>query len=88
MNEKKNDFLVFNENLLKNILNVLTTQPIQKDSQIVENYSPLNYLIGGTSLRPYLSIQNFEEQCFAAEEIIVGSNALDMEFGRFVERSF
>ena len=62
MNEKKNDFLVFNENLLKNILNVLTTQPIQKDSQIVENYSPLNYLIGGTSLRPYLSIQNFEEQ--------------------------
>jgi hypothetical protein len=40
----------------------LTNKPIQKDDQMNEKYSELNYIIGGTSLRPYLSIQNFEEQ--------------------------
>ncbi len=52
----------FNENLLKKILNILTNKPIIKDDEIIEKYSELNYIIGGTSLRPYLSIQNFEEQ--------------------------
>lgn len=44
------------------MLNLLTTKPVQKETDIVENYSELDHMIGGTRLRPYLSIQNFEEQ--------------------------
>ena len=62
MNEDRSQIAKINESVLDRILETLTEKPIQNSSEIVDNYSELDYMIGGTPLRPYLSIQNFEEQ--------------------------
>jgi hypothetical protein len=52
---------------------MLTVQPVVKDEEIFENYSEIDYMIGGTRLRPYLSIQNFNEQLSKRRQILATS---------------
>lgn len=51
-----------NENVFKRILNTLVNKPVSNDTELVENYSELDYMIGGSRLRPYLSVNDFEKQ--------------------------
>ncbi len=51
-----------NDDVLKQLINLLVTQPIKNEEEICQNYSQLDYMIGGTRLRPYLSIQNMKDQ--------------------------
>ena len=37
-------------------------RPVKTDNEIVEKYSELDYMLGGTALRPYSSVQDFEKQ--------------------------
>lgn len=62
LNQEKTQVVEFNDELFKNLLNLLTKKPIKNESDIVGDYSELDHMIGGTALRPYLSVQNFEEQ--------------------------
>lgn len=60
--DKDRDISSFNDELLNDLIELLIQKPIQNSNEIVNNYSQIDYMIGGTPLRPYLSIQNFEEQ--------------------------
>lgn len=62
LNEEKTDFKNFNDNLLKKILKMFSNKQVEKEEDLCKGYSELDYMIGGSRLRPYLSIQNFEEQ--------------------------
>ena len=62
MNGNKSEISYFNENLLKKIINTLCNKPCQNPSELVPSYSELDHQIGGSVLRPYLSIQDFESQ--------------------------
>ena len=60
--ELKDNKIELNENVFKQILNTLVTLPVQNDKELVNNYSELDHMIGGSALRPYLSIHDFENQ--------------------------
>jgi len=62
LNGNKSEISYFNENLLKKIINTLCNKPCQNPSELVPSYSELDHQIGGSVLRPYLSIQDFESQ--------------------------
>lgn len=51
-----------NENVFKKLLNTLVTKPIKNETDLVEKYSEIDYMVGGSRLRPYLSINDFEKQ--------------------------
>jgi hypothetical protein len=62
----------FNEDLFKKILNQLTErQPVKNPSDLVPDYSELDYMIGGTALRPYLSIQDLSKQLTKRHQLFV-----------------
>ena len=52
---------------------MLTNQPIKNEEEICANYSPLDYMIGGSRLRPYLAVQNFQEQLSMRHNIMATS---------------
>lgn len=62
LNEAGNDIASFNDSVLKNLIQVLSQQPIKNTSELVHNFDQLNYMIGGTPLRPFLAINDFEAQ--------------------------
>jgi hypothetical protein len=62
LNEERTQIKSIDEDVLNTLLEILTEQPIENPEEIVKNYSELDYKIGGTALRPYLAVQNFEEQ--------------------------
>ena len=62
LSEDRKSVTEFNDDLFKDILNVLSNQPVKNETDIVKEYKNTDYKIGGTRLRPYLTIQNFEEQ--------------------------
>lgn len=62
LNEDKSEIKYFNDELFNRIVNCLLVRPVQNETEIVSAYSQLDYMIGGTALRPYLSVQNFDEQ--------------------------
>ncbi|CAF0943793.1 unnamed protein product [Brachionus calyciflorus] len=62
LNETNTDFKTFNDDIFNHILNVLLNKPIENETEIIENYSELDYLIGGSGLRPYLAVNDFEKQ--------------------------
>ena len=73
LNETKTEIKEFDENLFKEILNLLSKQPVEKHEEIVEHYEPVSLMVGGTRLRPYLSIQNFEEQLNLRHKLLATS---------------
>lgn len=62
LNDERTQVSMINEEVLDKLLETLIEKPIENSSEIVNNYSELDYMVGGTPLRPFLSIQNFEEQ--------------------------
>lgn len=73
MNQEKTDFESFNDNLLKKLLNTLSVKPVTNHTELVEKYTPEEYMIGGTRLRPYLSVQNLEEQLDQRHQLLATS---------------
>ena len=64
-----------NEDVLNALVKTLIEKPIERPTEIgTENYSEIDYMIGGTSLRPYLSVQNFEKQLSMRRQLL----ALDL----------
>lgn len=62
LNKDGTDLANFNEDLFINILNVFCNKPCENENELVENYSQLDYTIGGSALRPYLAVNDFEKQ--------------------------
>ncbi len=61
MNETMSE-VKLNESVFKRILNYLLNRPISKETDLVEKYSEIDHMIGGSRLRPYLSVHDFEKQ--------------------------
>lgn len=55
------------------MLKVFQQKPVQDAKQIVNSYSELDYIIGGTALRPYLSVQDFTNQLSKRRQIYATS---------------
>lgn len=62
LNEEKTEIKSFNDELFKKVLSNLVVKPVVNESEIVGDYSQLDHMVGGSGLRPYLSVHNFEEQ--------------------------
>lgn len=62
LNEEKTEVRNFNDQLFNRIINCLMAKPVKDTNEIVSDYSQLDYMIGGTALRPYLSVQDFDQQ--------------------------
>ena len=61
MNETMTE-VKLNENVFKRLLSHLLNRPLSNETDLVENYSEIDHMIGGTRLRPYLSVHDFEKQ--------------------------
>ncbi len=51
----------FNDDLFKQIISLFTNEP-ETIENVDNTYSEYSNLFGGTKLRPYLSVKNFEEE--------------------------
>ncbi|RNA28306.1 vegetative incompatibility WD repeat [Brachionus plicatilis] len=61
LNEDKSEIKHFNDELFNKLVNCLLARPVEDEGEIVPDYSQLDHMVGGTALRPYLSVQNFEQ---------------------------
>jgi hypothetical protein len=73
MNEDRSEIIKFNDDLLKRILNLLATQPIKRGEEICSNYSELDHMLGGTRLRPYLSVKDINDQLSPRHRLLATS---------------
>lgn len=63
LNADKTGLESFNDDLFKKLINTLCNKPYQNENELVdEGHSKLNYKIGGSLLRPYLAVSDFEKQ--------------------------
>lgn len=64
----------FNDSLFKRLLNVLVERrPITEAAEIVPNYRETDHMVGGTRLRPYLSIQDPKTQLTKRHQLLATS---------------
>lgn len=64
----------FNEDLFKKLLNTLIErQPVKNEIDLVPVYSELDYMIGGTRLRPYLAVHDFASQLTKRHQLLATS---------------
>ena len=70
LNEDATGFKSFDDALFQQLINVLTYKPIAKAEDIFEHYNPIDHMVGGTRLRPYLQTQRFEEQLSVRHQLL------------------
>jgi len=69
MNETMTE-VKLNDNVLKRILNYLLNRPVDQETDLVEDHSELDHMIGGSRLRPYLSVHDFEKQLSIRKKLL------------------
>lgn len=73
LNSDNTEIKSFNDNLFKRIINVLSTKPVDSESDLAGDYSEIDHMIGGSALRPYLSVNNFEKQLSIRHQLLATS---------------
>jgi hypothetical protein len=62
VNADRTEITHFDDEVFRVLLSALSKKPVTKHEEIFENYSELDHMVGGTRLRPYLSVQDFADQ--------------------------
>lgn len=70
INGEKTQITKFNENLFRRLLNMLAKRPVTDETELVKNYSELDHMIGGSRLRPYLSVSDFKAQLTKRHQLL------------------
>jgi hypothetical protein len=70
LNENGTSIKEFNDELFAQILNAFENKPVESSKEIVKTYSELDYKVGGTPLRPYLSVQDFNSQLSKRRQLL------------------
>lgn len=52
---------------------MFSNQPCKNESEIVSGYSEIDHTIGGSALRPYLAVNDFEEQLPMRHQLLATS---------------
>jgi len=71
--DKEKSEVTINDNVLKKLINLLVNKPVKNAEEICKRYSHLDHMIGGTRLRPYLSVQNIQEDLTTRHRLLATS---------------
>ncbi len=82
VNAERTQITNFDEDLFKSLLNMLSKKPVTNHAEVWEGYSELDHMVGGSRLRPYLSVQNFEKQLSERHQLFAISLYELVKYGR------
>jgi hypothetical protein len=73
LNEDRTALVRFNDSLFRRIISMLCRRPCVKETELVEGYSPVELMVGGSALRPYLAVDDFEKQLDVRHQLLATS---------------